>query len=155
MSQQIHPFFGSKERDDVIRKFVFADLIDKLIEMAHRFGRIRRFREKARELLDHCDGHPQPLLLVRVLNFASPTVRYEKLIPHLPANAADFHLVDVDASHCKRIRDSVEKSKSILGMCMHDSPVWRNLIVKVNLDWREQAAQWLVHPLHSFGEEAI
>src|SRR5262249_17064682 len=90
-----------------------------------------------------------------VFDLASSAIRDKKPIPGFTADALDFDLVDVDAAQAERVRESVEESKSVLGMRVHDGPIGRKLIVEANLDGREQAAQLLVHALYSLRQEAL
>ena len=124
----------------MFRESLFGDFVQKTVEMAHGFRRIRCFGQKARELLDHGNGHPQLFLILAVLDLAAPAIGDEELIPHFTGNTSDLHLVDVNALHCEGIRNCVEKTEDVCGMRFNHSPLRRKLIVEANLDWREQAA---------------
>ena len=117
MSQHIHPFPFGQKGDDSVGELILGDLVDliqKLIEMAHCFCRVWRLGQKSCELLDHGDRHPQPFLLTAVFDLAAPTIGYEKLVHHLIPAAFDFHFVDVNTSHRKRVRDGVQESEGVL-----------------------------------------
>src|SRR5262245_19572194 len=43
--EDVHAFLAAEVRNDVVRQRFFGRLIEKLIEVAHRLGRIGRFRQ--------------------------------------------------------------------------------------------------------------
>jgi hypothetical protein len=53
--EQVHPFTAGEKRHDAIRELLLCHLVEKLIEVTHRFGWIRSFGQEAGELLDHSD----------------------------------------------------------------------------------------------------
>src|SRR5437764_12939733 len=103
-SKPAHSLAARQQRERAIVKRVIADLdqlVEKLIEMMHRFGRIRRFGNEASELFDHADCKRQSFLLRTFSYLAARLIRDDKLIFRAFVNGPAPDRTDIDSPQRK------------------------------------------------------